>query len=285
MSLLSTVSSTPLMRRMVAVPEFSLVFGPALVLIFALLAVFASVVAPDPNFIMPSQRLQFFSLAHPLGTDGLGRDLFARIVYGGGISLMVGISVAVLATVSGLVIGLVAGYFRFADLVIMRIIDGIMAIPTLLLAVAMTTLSEPSVALVVFALMIPDIPRVVRVVRAEVLSLRTRVFVAAAVASGTSGPKIMLNHILPNLVPVLAVQVSYICAAAILHEASLSFIGAGMPAETPSWGVMIAENRQYFVSAPWAVLVPGACISILILGVSLFGDAVRDRFDVAANAK
>lgn len=233
----------------------------------------------DPQKVAPSQRLQFFSFDHWLGTDGLGRDMFARVIHGGVISLAVGISVTALATIAGLSIGLMAGYFRTVDLVVMRIMDGIMAIPTLLLAIALTTLSDPSVLLVIIALAVPDVPRIVRVVRAETLSLRTRTFVTAAIASGSSTSFILGRHIVPNLLGPLSVQVTYVCAAAILHEASLSFIGAGMPAETPSWGVLIAENRQYFQRAPWVVLMPGLCLTALILAISLAGDAIRDRND------
>jgi peptide/nickel transport system permease protein len=256
----------------------------ATILLFAVLAVAAPLIAPDPNLIVPRERLQFVGVRHWLGTDGLGRDLFARIAHGGGISLTVGLSVAVLSSALGLLIGLVAGYFRTADLVIMRVIDAIMAIPTLLLAVAMTMLAEPSVLVVVAALVVPDVPKVVRVIRADVLSLRTRTYITAAVASGTGPAGILAVHLLPNLLPPLSVQTSYICASAILQEAGLSFIGAGMPAETPSWGVIVAENRQYFVSAPWTILFPGMCMAALILAVMVLGDSLRGRYGAGAHA-
>lgn len=253
--------------------------GGIILALAAAVAVFGPMIAADPNAMAPARRLQFFSLEHPFGTDGLGRDLFARVVHGCGISLFVGFVVASAATAIGLAIGLATGYFRLVDLVVMRVMDGMMAIPTLLLAVGLASLADASLGLVILALTIPDIPRVVRVTRTEVLSLRERLYVTAAIASGSGSLKILFRHIVPNLMAPLSVQVTYLCAAAILAEAGLSFIGAGMPPETPSWGVIIAENREYLQSAPWTIFVPGLFLTITVLAISLIGDAFRSRSD------
>jgi len=253
-------------------------FGLVALAVIVLLAVAGPMVSGDPNRISPAQRLQFFSAEHLLGTDGLGRDLFARIANGASVSMLVGLYVGLAATVIGVAIGLVAGYFKRVDSVIMRVMDGMMAIPPLLLAVALASIGEASFGMVVFALTIPEIPRIVRVARSEVLTLRTRLYIDAAVVSGSSAFKIMYRHIVPNLVAPLSIQITYVCAHAILAEAGLSFIGAGLPPDNPSWGVIVSENRSYFQSAPWTIFVPGFFLTITILAVSSLGDRLREKF-------
>jgi peptide/nickel transport system permease protein len=253
-------------------------FGLIILALILALAVVGPMVSADPNRIAPADRLQFASMEHPFGTDGLGRDLFARIANGASVSLLVGLYVGLAATVIGLVLGIVAGYFKSVDGAIMRVMDGMMAIPPLLLAVALASMGEASFGMVIFALTVPEIPRIVRVARSEVLSLRTRLYIDAAVVSGSSAIKIMYRHILPNLIAPLSVQVTYVCAHAILAEAGLSFIGAGLPPNDPSWGVIVSENRSYFQSAPWTIFIPGFFLTITILAVSSLGDRLREKF-------
>jgi len=179
----------------------------------------------------------------------------------------------------GLMIGLMSGYFRKVDLVVMRLMDGLMAIPAILLAIALVALTRASVSTVIFAITIPEIPRVVRLVRAVVLSVREAPYVEAAIAGGTPTWKILLRHIVPNTIAPLIVQATYICASAILIEAALSFLGAGTPPEIPTWGNMIAQSRLFLSRAPWTIFAPGIALALVVLAVNLLGDGLRDRLD------
>lgn len=274
---MTTETSVAPAARRFAMPRvpLRLIFGLGTLGLLALMGFLGAFVLQDPNGIAPADRLQFFSSEHLLGTDGLGRDLLARVVAGARISLSVGALVAGFATAFGVVLGLIAGYFKPLDAIIMRVMDGMLAIPELLLAVALASLAEASLGMVVFALTVPEIPRIVRVARAETLVLRKSPFVEAAIVAGSGRVKILSRHILPNLVAPLSVQVTYVCAYAILGEAGLSFIGAGLPANTPSWGVIVAENKSYFQQAPWTVFVTGFFLTITVLAVSAIGDALR----------
>ncbi|MBI3708837.1 MAG: ABC transporter permease, partial [Proteobacteria bacterium] len=195
------------------------------------------------------------------------------------ISLMVGLVVATAAIVLGLAMGLVAGYYRRVDTVLMRVMDGFMAIPAILLAIALVSLTHASVETVIVAIAIPEIPRVTRLVRAVVLTVREQPFIDAAITGGSRGRKIMLRHIVPSTVAPLIVQATYICASAILVEAGLSFLGAGTPPEIPTWGNMIASSRLYLGLAPWTIFFPGGCLAIVVLAVNLLGDGLRDHLD------
>jgi peptide/nickel transport system permease protein len=233
----------------------------------------------DPIRLYPTQRLRPPSLEHWFGTDQLGRDVYSRVIYGSRISLLVGFSVAALATVLGLAIGLVTGFIRRLDAVVMRIMDGLMAIPAILLAIALISLSQSSVKNVIIAITIPEVPRMVRLVRSVVLTLREQLFVDAAVSLGAKLPRILVFHIMPNTVAPLIVQATYVCASAIIIEAILSFLGAGTPPDIPSWGNIMAEGRTYVMVAIWILLFPGIFLTLVVLGVNLLGDGLRDTLD------
>lgn len=252
--------------------------------VLLLLIVIASIAAPwlgtvDPISINPSHRLRDPSAEHWFGTDRFGRDLYSRVMYGGRVSLIVGLSVAALATVIGLAIGLVSGYMRAVDAIVMRVMDGMMAIPAIMLAIALIALSKASIVIVIVAVTLPEVPRVVRLVRSIVLTLREQPYIEAATAIGTSVPRILLRHLLPNALPPLVVQATYICASAVLIEAALSFLGAGTPPEIPSWGNIMAEGRAYFQLKPWMVLIPGLFLAVTVLSINLVGDGLRDMLD------
>jgi peptide/nickel transport system permease protein len=252
----------------------------AILLVIVAGAILAPLLAPhDPTRLTPAARLKPPSEEFLLGTDAFGRDLMSRIIYGARISLIVGVGAAVAAVAVGLVIGLVAGFVRSVDAVIMRMVDGLMAIPSILLAIAIVALSGASLWTVLTAIIIPEIPRVVRLVRSVVLSVREEPYVEAAVAAGSSTWRILRRHLLPNTVAPLIVQGTYICASAILIEAILSFLGAGISPETPTWGNIMAEGRIYFQINPGIVLWPGLVLSLAILSINLVGDAVRDALD------
>ena len=248
-----------------------------LIVVVALLAPFVGTV--DPRALTPAQRLKPPSELAWLGTDQFGRDVWSRVVYGARVSLTVGLAVAVASVLIGTFIGVVAGYIRWLDGVVMRIMDGLMAIPGILLAIALVSLSGASKLTVIVAITIPEVPRVVRLVRSIVLSVREEPFVEAAISVGTPLPKLLWRHVLPNCIPPLIVQSTYIAASAMLTEAILSFLGAGTPPETPSWGNMMAEGRTFFPIAPRIVLLPGFALALTILAVNVLGDALRDRLD------
>ena len=252
-------------------------------LLFSLMVIMA-IGAPywgtlDPLELNPIERLRAPSMAHWFGTDMLGRDLYSRTVYGSRISLLVGVCVAVLSVTIGLAIGLLSGYHRHVDAIVMRVMDGVMAIPAILLAIALIALVNASVQNVIIALTIPEIPRVVRVVRAVVLSLREQMYIEASRATGANLLRILVRHILPNTVAPLIVQGTYICASAIIVEAYLSFLGAGTPPEISSWGNIMAEGRAYVRIAFWILLFPGVCLATTVLAINLLGDGLRDTLD------
>ncbi len=252
----------------------------ALLAVIAVLAAFAPWLTPhDPTRLTPALRLRPPDSTFWLGTDAYGRDLFSRIMQGGQMSLAIGVSAAVVAVASGLVLGLLAGYVRWLDGLLMRFVDGLMAIPNILLAIAIVTLWGAGFWTVLVAITLPEVPRVVRLVRSVVLSAREEPYVEAAIAAGSSTLLIMRRHLLPNTVAPLIVQGTYICASAILIEAILSFLGAGISPETPTWGNIMAEGRLLFQINPGIILWPGLVVSITILSINLLGDAVRDALD------
>lgn len=254
--------------------------GGALLLIMMLCALLAPYLwTVDPTTLNTSRRTRSPSAAYWFGTDMLGRDIYSRVIYGARVSLTVGFSVAILASIVGLAIGLFSGFVRWADGIIMRIMDGLMSIPPILLAVALMALTRGSVGNVILAITIAEVPRVSRLVRGVVLSLREQPYVDAAVAAGTRTPMIVLRHILPNTLAPMTVQATYICASAMLTEAILSFIGAGVPPITPSWGNIMAEGRALWQVKPFIILFPAIFLSLTVLAVNLVGDGLRDALD------
>lgn len=258
----------------------TIAIGGALLVLMVLMALLAPYLwTVDPTTLNTSRRTRAPSELYWFGTDMLGRDIYSRVVYGARVSLTVGFSVAILASAVGLTIGLVSGMVRWADGLIMRVMDGLMSIPPILLAVALMALTRGSIGNVVMAITIAEIPRVSRLVRGVVLSLREQPYVDAAVAAGTRVPMIILRHILPNTLAPMTVQATYICASAMIIEAILSFIGAGVPPIIPSWGNIMADGRAIWQVKPFIVFFPAAFLSVTVLAVNLVGDGMRDALD------
>jgi len=254
--------------------------GGAILVVMIAMAIFAPWLGTiDPQLVFPIKRLRPPSATSWFGTDMLGRDVYSRVIYGARVSLVVGLAVALLSTLLGLAIGLVTGYLRRVDAVVMRVMDGLMSIPSVLLAIALMAVFRASVETVVLALTIVEVPRVVRLVRSLVLTLREQPYVEAAIASGTTLPLILVRHILPNIAAPLLVQGTYVCGSAMITEAILSFIGAGTPPNIPSWGNIMAEGRSLVQIASYLIIFPGICLSLTVLAVNLLGDGMRDALD------
>jgi peptide/nickel transport system permease protein len=272
----------------------SVLFGGAILLVMVLIALLAPVLGTtDPTRIDPAFRNQLpgaervmvdaageeVRRVYWMGTDSLGRDLYSRVIYGAQVSLVIGIVVALLAVVIGLFIGLIAGYTRWVDAVVMRVMDGLMAIPPILLALGLVALWGAGLWTVIIAITIPEVPRVVRLVRSVVLSVREEPYVEAAISVGTPLPLILYRHVLPNTIAPLIVQGTYVCASAILVEAILSFLGVGIPTEIPTWGNIMAEGRILFQILPHLILLPGIFLAFTVLAVNVLGDGLRDTLD------
>ena len=267
--------------------------GSVLVLLVALAALAPWLGTVDPTLFDAASRdlrpgesgeiltLDGETLKHRflMGSDSFGRDIYSRVLYGTRVSLAVGIAAALAALAIGVVLGLAAGYLRWLDGPLMRVMDGIMAIPAMLIAIALVALWRATLLTVIVAIAIPEIPRVTRLVRALVLSIREEPYVEAAVALGTPAGKIMFGHILPNTIAPLIVQGTYICAFAILLEAILSFLGVGLPPDIPTWGNIMAEGRVQFVAYPHNVFFPGVFLAVTVLAVNILGDGLRDTLD------
>jgi peptide/nickel transport system permease protein len=258
----------------------AMAFGVFLLVVMLFLAIFAPLLGTvDPTALSTSRRTRLPSDQFWFGTDMLGRDIYSRVLYGTRVSLMVGFSVAILASVAGLTIGLVSGMVRWADSIIMRMIDGMMSIPPILLAIALMALTRGSMQNVIIAITIAEIPRVARLVRGVVLTLREQPYVDGAIAAGTRMPRLILRHILPNTLAPMIVQATYICASAMIVEAILSFIGAGIPPSVPTWGNIMADGRTLWQVRPHIIVFPAIFLSITVLAVNLVGDGLRDALD------
>ncbi len=254
-------------------------WGSTLLGLMVLIAIIGPNFTLSPTALSPMTRLKPPSAEAFFGSDFLGRDVFSRVISGARISLVVGLAVALVAVSIGLVLGMIAGYIRAFDAVIMRVMDGLMAIPGILLAIALISLSGATISTVIAAIVIPEIPRVVRLVRAVVLTVREEPYVEAAIAAGTRMPMILSRHILPNTIAPLIVQATYICGSAMLTESILGFLGAGIPPEIPSWGNIMSEGRTYFQISPWIIFYPGIALAVTVLAVNVVGDGLRDTLD------
>jgi peptide/nickel transport system permease protein len=268
--------------------------GGGVITLLVLIALFAPWLGTvDPSLFDPASRdlrpgqvgeittLEGETLKHRflMGSDSFGRDIHSRVIYGTQVSLIVGVSTAVLALALGVVLGLVSGYVRWLDGFLMRVMDGLMAIPAILIAIALVALWRGSLLTVVVAIAIPEIPRVTRLVRSLVLSIREEPYVEAAISLGTPTWKIMGRHILPNTVAPLVVQGTFICASGILTEAILSFLGVGLPPDIPTWGNVMAEGRAQFNQYPHNIFFPGIFLALTVLAVNILGDGLRDTLD------
>jgi len=282
----------PMVQRLARNPGVA--FGVVVLTVMVLLGLLAPLLGTvDPSSINPAWRNKLpgadqiivqpdgtqVEFVHRMGTDSLGRDVYSRVVYGARVSLIVGLAVGVIAISIGLVVGLFSGYIRWLDGIVMRIMDGLMAIPAILLAIGLVSLWGGGVVTVIIAIAVPEIPRVVRLVRSIVLSIREEPYVEAAVSVGTPLVPILYRHVLPNTVAPLLVQGTYICASAILLEAILSFLGVGIPPETPTWGNIMAEGRVLFQVFPHNIFFPGIFLALTILAVNVLGDGLRDTLD------
>jgi peptide/nickel transport system permease protein len=269
-----------------------------------LLLIFVAVAAPwlgtidptamDPSSanLLPGVRAEFSDLSGAtfqhfflMGTDSLGRDIWSRVVYGARVSLSVGISVALLALTFGALVGVAAGYFRRLDDILMRAMDSLMAIPSILFAITLMALWRPTLVTVIVAITIPEIPRVARLVRSIVLTIREEPYIEAAISLATPTVKILWRHILPNAIAPLIVQGTYVCASAILVEAILSFLGVGLPPDIPTWGNVMADGRMQFNQYPQTVLFPGVFLALTVLAVNILGDGLRDTLDPKFNKR
>jgi peptide/nickel transport system permease protein len=271
-----------------------IIFGAVILLLMALIGLAAPLLGTkSPSEINPPFRNRVPGIeqtirnddgttrtfTYRMGTDSLGRDIYSRVVYGARVSLIIGITVAAISIAIGLFIGLIAGYMRWVDAIVMRLMDGLMAIPAILLAIALVSLFRAGLLSVIVAIIVPEIPRVVRLVRSIVLSVREEPYVEAAIMAGTRTPLLLVRHVLPNTIPALIVQGTFICANAILIEAILSFLGIGIPPETPTWGNIMAEGRGLFRLYPHNIFFPGICLALTVLAVNVLGDGLRDRLD------
>jgi peptide/nickel transport system permease protein len=285
---------------LVALRNPNVIFGGVILLTMLLIGILAPFLGTvDPTRIDPASRNkkpgteityrlddgQTLKRVAIMGTDSLGRDIYSRVLYGARVSLAVGVAVSVISVAIGMVIGLVSGYIRWADGIIMRIMDGLMAIPGILLAIALVSIWRAGLITVVFAIVVPDVPRVVRLVRSIVLTVREEPYVEGAISVGTPTWILMFRHILPNTVAPLIVQGTFLAAAAILTEAALSFLGIGIPPEIPSWGNIMAEGRTLFRVFPHNILYPGIFLALTVLAINIMGDGLRDTLDPKMSKK
>lgn len=258
----------------------SALIGAVLFLCLVIVAVIAPLLAPHaPGTMDPANRLKPMSQDNYFGTDGFGRDVFSRVIFGARISLGAGISVVIITTIMGTVMGLLAGFYRVIDNILMRILDGLMAFPAIILQIAIMAVLGARFINVVIALSIVYAPRMARVVRSAVLVQKEQQYVEAARATGANDLRITLLHILPNCVAPIIIQATMIFAYSVLAEASLSFLGVGVPPDVPSWGNILEEGRVFIRRAPWMITFPGIAIALCVLALNMLGDGLRDILD------
>lgn len=255
-------------------------FGLFIFLVVCFIALFCPLLSPyDPLALNIRESFSPPSSQHLFGSDSYGRDIFSRILYGARVSIRVGLEVLLLAVFIGTITGVIAGWFSKLDNILMRIMDGLMAFPTIVLALAIRAALGPMEFNLVIALSVTQIPRIARIVRSSVLKIREMGFIRSAKAVGASDWRILVLHVLPNCLSPLIVQASFTFATVVLVEAGLSFVGVGVPPPSPSWGSIVADGRDYIRTAPWITISPGIVIIFVVLGLNLFGDGLRDILD------
>jgi peptide/nickel transport system permease protein len=272
-------SRTEKLQRIIA-RHPNLLLGNVLILLVVIAAIAAPwIMTHSPTMQSPSDRLLSPSSEHIFGTDGQGRDVFSRMIKGAQLSLLVGVAVSVLTCVFGGIIGLISGFMPRVDGIIMRVMDALMAFPSIVLAIGIMAVRGAAISNVIIALTVVNTPRMARVVRSVVQGTSRTQFVEAAISIGSGTPRVLFKHITPNCLSPVIVQTSFVFAEAVLGEATLSFLGAGAPPDIPSWGGMLSESRVFLSQAPWTMLVPGAALTIIVFALNLVGDGIRDVLD------
>lgn len=259
------------------------VAGAVITLLILLLAILAPLIASDPLKVEPANRLKAPSPEHIFGTDTFGRDLFSRVVYGARVSMIVGFSVVVLAGLIGMLMGLMAGYYRKLDQLLMRVCDSLKAIPSVLLAIALMAVLGSDTRNVIIALTVVNIPEIARITRSATLVVRDQLYIEAMKTAGAKPVRIILHHIVPNVLSPIIIQASYVFATTIITEAALSFMGVGVPAPAPSWGNILYEGKNVLYKSWWMIFFPGIFTALSVLGLNLLGDGIRDILDPQTN--
>lgn len=258
----------------------TMIFGIGIIVVMVMIGIFAPLLfTGDPNAVAPHNRFVGPSQGNWFGTDVVGRDVYSRTIYGSRVSLVVAVAVSTITIFLSVVMGLLVGYYQWVDMLVMRVMDGLMSIPAILLAIALMAVFGGSVQNVIIALCIVETPRAIRVVRSAVLGLKEQMFVDAAKAIGAPTYRILSRHLLPNIIAPLIVLGTFIAASAVLLEAYVSFLGAGVSQDTPTWGSIMAQGRQYLSRAVWIIFFPGVFLTLTVLGINIAGDGLRDNLD------
>ena len=263
-----------------------LIVGIVIVLTAIFIAVFCPIITKyDPLLVNVKERITAPTGQHKLGTDEMGRDVLSRMFFGVRASMIIGVSVAIISTVAGIIVGVIAGYYKKVDNALMRILDGVMAFPSIIIAIALAGILGTGKINIIIALSVAYFPTMARIVRSSVLSLRDIEYVQSIKVLGASDAYIIIHHIIPNIISPIIVQMTFIFALAVFDEAELSYLGVGIRAPEPSLGGMVSDARKYMSVAPWTILYPGLMIAYIVLGLNLLGDGLRDYFDPKLNEK
>ena len=263
-----------------------LIVGIVIVLTAIFIAVFFPIITKyDPLLVNVEERITAPTGQHKLGTDEMGRDVLSRMFFGVRASMIIGVSVAIISTMAGIIVGVIAGYYNKVDNVLMRILDGVMAFPSIIIAIALAGILGTGKINIIIALSVAYFPTMARIVRSSVLSLRDIEYVQSIKVLGASDVYIIIHHIIPNIISPIIVQMTFIFALAVFDEAALSYLGVGIRAPEPSLGGMVSDARKYMSVAPWTILYPGLMIAYIVLGLNLLGDGLRDYFDPKLNEK